>query len=117
MPLSKRTSPCKASVSADSSRWESTTCSDSCTADSLTSFEARLTLAADGLRIILEPLAGCHGLDVSVNLTRGHSMKSVWARMLCRLLMVLMVWSPMQFAQAGMIGTDQVVTAASQADR
>ena len=44
-------------------------------------------------------------------------MKSVWARMLCRLLMVLMVWSPMQFAQAGMIGTDQVVTAASQADR
>jgi hypothetical protein len=37
--------------------------------------------------------------------------------MLCRLLMVLMVWSPMQFAQAGMIGTDQVVTAASQADR
>ena len=44
-------------------------------------------------------------------------MKSVWARMLCRLLMVLMVWSPMQFAQAGMIGTDQVVTAASHADR
>ncbi len=44
-------------------------------------------------------------------------MKSAWARMLCRLLMVLMVWSPMQFAQAGMIGTDQVVSAASQADR
>jgi hypothetical protein len=31
--------------------------------------------------------------------------------------MVFMVWSPMQFAQAGMIGTDQVVTVASQADR
>jgi hypothetical protein len=31
--------------------------------------------------------------------------------------MVLMVWSPMQFAQAGMIGTDQIVTAASQTDR
>ena len=44
-------------------------------------------------------------------------MNSSWARMLCRLLMVLMVWSPMQFAQAGMIGTDQIVTAASQADR
>jgi hypothetical protein len=37
--------------------------------------------------------------------------------MLCRLLMVLMVWSPIQFAQAGMIGTDQLVSAASQADR
>ena len=44
-------------------------------------------------------------------------MKSVWARMLCRLLMVLMVWSPLQLAQAGMIGTDQVASAASQADR
>ena len=44
-------------------------------------------------------------------------MKSVWAKTLCRLLMVLMVWSPMQFANAGMIGTDQVVTAAASADR
>lgn len=44
-------------------------------------------------------------------------MKSSWAKLLCRLLMVLMVWSPMQFAQAGMIGTDQIVTAASQTDR
>jgi hypothetical protein len=44
-------------------------------------------------------------------------MKSAWARMLCRLLMVLMMCSPMQFAQAGMIGTDQVASAASQADR
>jgi hypothetical protein len=33
------------------------------------------------------------------------------------MLMVLMVWSPMQFAQAGMIGTDQVASVASQADR
>jgi hypothetical protein len=31
--------------------------------------------------------------------------------------MVLMVWSPMQYASAGMIGTDQVASAASQADR
>ena len=44
-------------------------------------------------------------------------MKSVWARTLCRLLMVLMVWSPMQFAQAGMIGTDQVASVASHSDR
>lgn len=44
-------------------------------------------------------------------------MKSSWARLLCRFLMVLMVWSPVHFAQAGMIGTDQIVTAASQADR
>lgn len=44
-------------------------------------------------------------------------MKSSWAKLLCRFLMVLMVWSPVQFAQAGMIGTDQIVTAASQADR
>jgi len=44
-------------------------------------------------------------------------MKSVWAKTLCRLLVVLMVWSPMQFATAGMIGTDQVASVASQADR
>lgn len=44
-------------------------------------------------------------------------MKSVWARTLCRLLMVLTVWSPIQYAQAGMIGTDQVASAASQTDR
>ena len=44
-------------------------------------------------------------------------MKSVWARTICRLLVVLMIWTPYQFAQAGMIGTDQVVFAASQADR
>ena len=44
-------------------------------------------------------------------------MKSVWARMLCRFLMVLMIWTPMQLANAGMIGTDQVVTAAASADR
>ncbi len=36
---------------------------------------------------------------------------------ICRLLIVLMAWTPFQIAQAGMIGTDQVVAAASQADR
>lgn len=44
-------------------------------------------------------------------------MRSSWARMLCRMLMVLMIWSPMHFAQAGMIGTDQIVVSAAQADR
>ena len=44
-------------------------------------------------------------------------MKSVWARTLCRLLVVLMAWAPMQFANAGMIGTDHVASVASQADR
>ena len=44
-------------------------------------------------------------------------MKSSWARMLCRLLMVLMIWTPMQLAQAGMIGTDQLVVASANADR
>ena len=44
-------------------------------------------------------------------------MNRVLARTLCRLLIVLMAWTPYQFAQAGMIGTDQVVTTSSQADR
>jgi len=45
-------------------------------------------------------------------------MKTVWARMFCRLLIALMIWTPYQFATAGMIGTDQVATAPSaQADR
>ena len=44
-------------------------------------------------------------------------MKSAWAKTICRLLVVLMVWTPYQLAQAGMIGTDQVATASSQADR
>ena len=34
-----------------------------------------------------------------------------------RLLIVLMAWTPYQIAQAGMIGTDQVVASASQVDR
>ena len=44
-------------------------------------------------------------------------MKSVWARTICRLLIVLMVWTPYQIAQAGMIGTDQVATASSHSER
>jgi hypothetical protein len=44
-------------------------------------------------------------------------MKSAWAKTICRLLIVLMVWTPYQVAQAGMIGTDQVASTSSQADR
>ena len=38
-------------------------------------------------------------------------------RVFCQLLIVLMAWTPFQIAQAGMIGTDQVVSSSSQADR
>jgi hypothetical protein len=44
-------------------------------------------------------------------------MKSVWTRTICRLLAALMIWTPFHLAQAGMIGTEQVATATSQADR
>ena len=44
-------------------------------------------------------------------------MNSAWAKTISRLLIVLMVWTPYQVAQAGMIGTDQVATASSQSDR
>jgi len=44
-------------------------------------------------------------------------MKTAWARTICRLLVVLMVWTPYQVAQAAMIGTDQAVTSSSSADR
>ena len=44
-------------------------------------------------------------------------MKSAWARTICRLLIVLMVWTPYQVAQAGMIGIDQAAAPSSQADR
>ena len=44
-------------------------------------------------------------------------MDTAWAKTLCRLLVALMIWTPYQIATAGMIGTDQVVTAASHADR
>jgi hypothetical protein len=44
-------------------------------------------------------------------------MKSAWAKTICRLLVVLMVWTPYQVAQAGMIGTDQVTSTSSQAER
>lgn len=42
---------------------------------------------------------------------------NAWTRMICRILIVLMAWTPYQIAQAGMIGTDQVVTTSSSVDR
>jgi len=44
-------------------------------------------------------------------------MKSTFASIFVRLLIVLMAWTPYQFAQAGMIGTDQVVPTSQSADR
>ena len=44
-------------------------------------------------------------------------MDIAWAKTLCRLLVALMIWTPYQIATAGMIGTDQVVTSTTQADR
>jgi uncharacterized protein DUF6627 len=44
-------------------------------------------------------------------------MDTAWAKTICRLLVALMIWTPYQFATAGMIGTDKVVTSTSQADR
>jgi hypothetical protein len=45
-------------------------------------------------------------------------VKSAWTKTICRLLVVLMVWTPYQVAQAAMIGTDQVATSSSSsADR
>src|SRR5690349_13413115 len=46
-----------------------------------------------------------------------NCMDTAWARILCRLLVALMIWTPYQFATAGMIGTDKVVTSSAQADR
>jgi hypothetical protein len=43
-------------------------------------------------------------------------MKSTFASVFVRLLIVLMAWTPYQIAHAGMIGTDQVVQT-SQSDR
>lgn len=44
-------------------------------------------------------------------------MNIAWAKTICRLLIALMIWTPYQFATAGMIGTDQVVSTTSQDDR
>jgi hypothetical protein len=38
-------------------------------------------------------------------------------KMICRLLIALMIWTPFQIAQAGIIATDQVAATATQTDR
>ena len=38
-------------------------------------------------------------------------------KMVCRLLIALMIWTPFQLAQARMIGTDQVMPSSDGADR
>jgi hypothetical protein len=40
-------------------------------------------------------------------------MKSI----LCRILIALMIWTPFQIAQAGMIGSEQIAQSTSQSDR
>ena len=42
---------------------------------------------------------------------------NAWAKIISRLLIALMIWTPYQIATASMIGTDQVVASTSQADR
>ena len=42
---------------------------------------------------------------------------NVWAKLISRILIALMIWTPYQIATAAMIGTDQVVASSSQADR
>jgi hypothetical protein len=44
-------------------------------------------------------------------------MTSAFARTLCRLLIVLMAWTPFHYAQAGMIGTETVVSTNAAAER
>ncbi len=44
-------------------------------------------------------------------------MSTAWGRNICRLLIALMVWAPCQLASAGMIATDQTMTADASADR
>jgi hypothetical protein len=38
-------------------------------------------------------------------------------KMICRLLIALMIWTPFHLAQAGMIGNDQVMPSQASADR
>ena len=38
-------------------------------------------------------------------------------KMVCRLLIALMIWTPFHLAQAGMIGTEQVMPSPDSADR
>ena len=44
-------------------------------------------------------------------------MRSAWTRTICRVLAALMLWTPVQFAHAGMIGTAESLAPAAQAER
>lgn len=44
-------------------------------------------------------------------------MTSAFPRMLCRLLIVLMAWTPFHYAHAGMIGTETIVASSAAAER
>jgi hypothetical protein len=44
-------------------------------------------------------------------------MKSPFASVVCRVLVALMIWTPYQMAQAGMIGTEQVAQQSTHSDR
>ena len=44
-------------------------------------------------------------------------MNRIMNNTLCRILIALMVWTPFQMAQAGMIGTEQVASTAQHGDR
>jgi hypothetical protein len=44
-------------------------------------------------------------------------MNLILRNMFCRLLIVLMIWTPFQMANAAMVGTDQVVASTAQQDR
>src|SRR5438067_8582948 len=50
-------------------------------------------------------------------ITQLGDLMNAWAKILSRILIALMIWTPYQIATAGMIGTDQVVASTSQADR
>ena len=44
-------------------------------------------------------------------------MNLILRNMFCRLLIVLMIWTPFQMANAAMVGTEQVVASTAQQDR
>lgn len=44
-------------------------------------------------------------------------MHSAVTRFICRVLIVMMAWTPFQLAQAGMIGTDRIAAPATQSER
>src|SRR5262249_34902738 len=69
-----------------------------------------------GIFLAIKRSNALHSPSLPLTLPLGARMK----RILCRLLVALMIWTPYQFATAGMIGTEQVAPAtasSAQADR